>query len=94
MPVYVDRDNLDRVIVNRLIEAPPNQYPLPPFQYLLACFAQCSQELRSIPTRESAESQQLIQEDIVACRDLLVSYASLILTGSGVVPEVGGGLRQ
>lgn len=78
---------LDRVLVNRLIEAPPNQYPQAPFQYLLGCCTRGSAELRALPAQPS-EAQQRIRDDLTACRELLVSYAGLILTGSGVVPEV------
>lgn len=84
----MNKDMLDLIFVNRLIESPPEQYPQPPFQYLLGCFARAVNELRSVSPRHAPEVQQHLQGVIVACKELLVSYAALILTASGVVPEV------
>eukprot|EP00879_Flechtneria_rotunda_P031441 GHRR01034350.1.p1 GENE.GHRR01034350.1~~GHRR01034350.1.p1 ORF type:complete len:131 (+),score=34.58 GHRR01034350.1:528-920(+) len=86
--VQLTADNLDRVIVSRLIESPPEQYPQTPFNYLLGCFARCSNELRNISPRDDAATTEHLQQTIMACRTLLVSYAALALTGTGVVPEV------
>ncbi|WIA10509.1 hypothetical protein OEZ85_010698 [Tetradesmus obliquus] len=83
----MNKDMLDLIFVNRLIESPPEQYPQPPFQYLLGCFARAVNELRSVSPRHAPEVQQHLQGVIVACKELLVSYAALILTASGVVPE-------
>jgi hypothetical protein len=85
----MNKDMLDLIFVNRLIESPPEQYPQPPFQYLLGCFARAVNELRSVSPRHPPEVQQHLQGTIAACKELLVSYAALILTASGVVPEVG-----
>lgn len=84
----MNKDMLDLIFVNRLIESPPELYPQPPFQYLLGCFARAVNELRSVSPRHPPEVQQHLQGVIAACKELLVSYAALILTGSGVVPEV------
>lgn len=82
------RDNLDLVFVNRLMESPPEQYPQQPFHYLLACFARSSSELRSMSPRLDAATQQQVQGTVVACRELIVQYASLLLTDTGVIPQV------
>jgi ubiquitin conjugation factor E4 B len=84
----MNKDMLDLIFVNRLIESPPEQYPQPPFQYLLGCFARSVNELRSVSPRHPPEVQQHLQGSIAACKELLVSYAALLLTSSGVVPEV------
>jgi ubiquitin conjugation factor E4 B len=84
----MNKDMLDLIFVNRLIESPPEQYLQPPFQYLLGCFARAVNELRSVSPRQPPEVQQHLQGSIAACKELLVSYAALILTSSGVVPEV------
>jgi hypothetical protein len=84
----MNKDMLDLIFVNRLIESPPEQYPQPPFQYLLGCFGRAVNELRSVSPRHPPEVQQHLQGSIAACKELLVSYAALILTSSGVVPEV------
>lgn len=85
-PLVISTDNLDRVIVNRIIEAAPEQYPQQPFHYLLGCYTRAGNELRS--TGQDAAGQEL-RAVLDACRQLLVSYAGLILMGAGVVPEVG-----
>lgn len=82
----ISTDNLDRVIVNRIIEAAPEQYPQQPFHYLLGCYTRAGDELRS--AGQDAAGQEL-RAVLDACRQLLVSYAGLILMGAGVVPEVG-----
>lgn len=86
----ISTDNLDRVIVNRIIEAAPEQYPQQPFHYLLGCYTRAGNELRS--AGQDAAGQEL-RAVLDACRQLLVSYAGLILMGAGVVPEVGLGFR-
>jgi ubiquitin conjugation factor E4 B len=90
--VFMNKDNLDRIIVSRLIESPPEQYPQSPFQYLLGCFSRAVTELRSLSSKQDATAQQQLQGTIVACKDLLLSYSALILSGSGVVPEVSSHL--
>jgi ubiquitin conjugation factor E4 B len=82
------KDLLDRVIVSRLIESPPEQYPQLPFHYLLGCYARSSQELRSISVALPDEVRQKLQESIFAARDLVISYTGLVFMG-GLVPEVG-----
>lgn len=79
---------MDRVIVSRLIESPPEQYPQAPFHYLLGCYARSSQELRSISVALPDDVRQKLQESIFAARDLIISYTGLVFMG-GLVPEVG-----
>ena len=88
-PPLMDRDNLDLIFVNRLIESPPAQHPQQPLHYLLACFGRSSSELRSMSPRNDAATQQQLQGTIMACRELIVQYAALILTDAGVIPQVG-----
>lgn len=87
-PLLMNAGMLDLILVNRLIESPPEQYPQAPFAYLLGCFARASSELRAVSPRIDPAVQQQVQATIAACRQSIVSYAGLILTGSGVVPEV------
>jgi hypothetical protein len=87
-PLLITPDNLDRIIVNRIIEAAPEHYPQQPFHYLLGCYSRAADELRSIG--QDAARQQL-RTAVDACRPLLVSYAGLIIMGAGVVPEVSAG---
>lgn len=82
---------LDRIIVARLIEAPPANYPQPPFHYLLGCYARAGDQLRAVssaPRLDAAAKQQL--SDLAhEARAQVVQYASLLLSAGGVVPEVG-----
>lgn len=79
-------------MVARLIETPPASYPQHPLHYLLACFARADGELRSLPAAAASAAgdaaQTRLRAAIGACQQLLVSYAALILTAAGVVPEV------
>lgn len=90
-PVLMSQDNLDQVLVSRLIEAPPEQYPLQPFNYLLGCYERASQELRHIPASADPQAQQQLRALVLSCREQLVSYAALLLAGSGIIPEVRRG---
>lgn len=83
---WLTSDILDRVLVSRLIENPPEGYPQPPLQYLLGCYARVSNALRTISPRQDAQSRQVLQQSALACKDLILSYAGLVLTG-GVIPE-------
>jgi hypothetical protein len=90
-PLLITPDNLDRIIVSRLIESAPAQYPQQPFPYLLGCYSRAANEQRSLG--QDAAGQQL-REALEACKQLLVSYAGLVLVGAGVVPEVRGQTSQ
>ena len=78
----MDQEIVDRIIVHRLMIEPPEQYPQHPFHYLLGCFSRAAQELRAGPPAQ-------LQSALDMCKQLLVSYAVLILTRDGLVPEVG-----
>jgi hypothetical protein len=84
-PLLITPDNLDRIIVSRLIESAPEQYPQQPFHYLLGCYNRAATEQRSLG--QDAAGQQL-RAVVDACKQLLVSYAGLVLIRAGVVPEV------
>lgn len=84
--VHLNRDLLDRVLVARLIESPPQEYPQTPLQYLLGCYARCQDEQRKGPKAELAPVLQGI-------RELVISYAGLTLTG-GIIPHPGAAVRR
>jgi hypothetical protein len=86
-PLRLTQDLLDPVVVARLIEEPPENYPLAPFHYLLSCYARASEELRALGHIRDAAAQQAVQAAVLACRDLAVSYCCLTLT-AGFIPEV------
>lgn len=91
-PLQLGAATLDRAIVARLIEAPPSSYPQPPLHYLLGCYGRASDALRSAGggRGDAAERARLV-EVVSEARAQLVQYAVLLLSGSGVVPEVGRG---
>ncbi len=72
---------LDRIIVSRLIESPPEGYPLTPVQYLLGCYARALGELRNRAVTEVPELINLVHQ----CKDLIVSYTSLCM--QGIAPQ-------
>ena len=74
-------------VVARLIEAPPNGYPLDPLQYLIGCYGRAANEQRN--NRAAADSPEL-SAVLTSSKELIVSYAAL--TMQGVVPQVGGGV--
>ena len=74
---------LDRIVVSRLIESPPEAYPLPPVQYLIGCYSRAANEARN--NRAVAESPELLAV-VATCKELIVSYAGLTL--QGVVSQV------
>jgi hypothetical protein len=104
-PPLMSQHAIDRIVVSRLIEEAPQQYPQHPLHYLLGCYERADKELRALPAAAAAaaaaaaggdggsggqqqQQQQGLRATVVATQELLVSYAGLILTGSGVVPEV------
>jgi hypothetical protein len=96
-PPLLTADSLDRAIVARLIESPPDAYPFPPFHYLLGCYARASDAVRggggAARGAGGAEEKQRLHDLAVEARAQVVQYASLLLAGSGVVPEVRCGGR-
>ncbi|KXZ45643.1 hypothetical protein GPECTOR_52g43 [Gonium pectorale] len=64
---------LDRVIVARLIESPPANYPQPPIHYLMGCYERSSEELRR------AGASEAVKVAVAAARDLILNYAGLAL---------------
>lgn len=79
------RDVLDRLFVERLLEAPPPAYPQSPLQYLLGCWSRSLDEARNRAVAEHPELLGTLQ----AIRDLVVNYAGLVLVGGGIVPHLG-----
>lgn len=51
----LDATVLDRMLVARLIEAPPADYPQPPIHYLMGCYERSSEELRRAGVSEAAK---------------------------------------
>lgn len=79
----ITTDTLDMVFMTRLMTEPPESYPLSPFQYLLGCFARCSDEIR---TREVSQSPELMAA-VQACKELVINYARTALGGGGVIQQ-------
>ena len=74
----LDRDNLERVLMARLMEAPAvAQWPL---HYLLACYSRASDEFRASAGIKDAAAVQRVQESLLYSKQLIVSYSGLLLT--------------
>ncbi|KAG1664460.1 hypothetical protein FOA52_006306 [Chlamydomonas sp. UWO 241] len=71
----VSSDLLDRVVVARLIESPPDSYRQSAVQYLLGCYARASTEQRA---RGVAEATAAL---LKTCKELIVSYSMLCFQG-------------
>ncbi len=80
----LSKDSLDRLIVSRLIESPPEDYPQSPLQYLVASYNRASEEMRSKAAASNADVHATAQ----SCKELIINYAALTLTG-GIIPHVG-----
>ncbi|KAG2451114.1 hypothetical protein HYH02_004382 [Chlamydomonas schloesseri] len=76
----LDAAVLDRVLVARLIEAPPADYPQPPIHYLMGCYERSSEELRRAGVSEAAKAA------VATARDLILNYAGLALF-AGMIPQ-------
>jgi hypothetical protein len=74
----IDSDNVDRVLMARLVEEPPDEYPLPPVPYLLSCYDRLQQL-----------SGKLLDEEatIGAVKRIVVSHVWLALSDTGVIPQ-------
>lgn len=84
--LLINKENLDRVLISRLMEEAPPTYPLWPFQYLVGCYARASQELRNLSSVRDAAAQAQTQQAVATAKAYAISYAGLVLTG-GVIPE-------
>ncbi len=74
----LDRDNLERVLMARLMEEPAEaQWPL---HYLLACYGRASDEFRASASIKDAATVQRVQESLLYSKQLVVSYSGLLLT--------------
>ncbi|PNH09426.1 putative ubiquitin conjugation factor E4 [Tetrabaena socialis] len=72
-------DVLDRALIERLIESPP-QNAQPPMHYLMNCYQRASDELRQ------ASSNAEVQAAVQSARELILNYAGLTLF-AGMVPQ-------
>jgi hypothetical protein len=80
----LNKDNLDRLVVARLIETPPHNYPQSPVAYLMKCYNRALDEARSRAVTDSAQ----LQEAVKACRELIINYSGLALAGD-IIPHNG-----
>ncbi|GFR50779.1 hypothetical protein Agub_g13044, partial [Astrephomene gubernaculifera] len=76
----LDAALMDRVLVARLIESPPANYPQPPIHYLLGCYERSSEELRK------AGANERVKAAVAAARDLILNYTGLALF-AGMLPQ-------
>ncbi|KAK9804240.1 hypothetical protein WJX72_002942 [[Myrmecia] bisecta] len=74
------KDNLERVLMSRLMEGAGVSYPQPPLQYLLGCYARALEEFRASSTLKDKAALEGLQQALQFGRELIVSYAGLLLT--------------
>jgi hypothetical protein len=74
----IEADNVDRVLMARLVEEAPVGYPFPPVPYLLSCYDRLQQLSMKLPDAETA---------ITAVKHIVVSHVWLTLSDAGVIPQ-------
>lgn len=81
----LSRNVLEEVIVARLIDEPPEDYPYSPFNYLLYVYSNINKEMRKTETRSNLTPELIdtLKSTLFKLRDLIVSYCGLVF-----VPEV------
>ena len=86
--LHLSRDNLERVLMARLMEPSPEW----PAQFLLRCYARASAEFRASPGLKDARLVQHVQAALLYAKELIVSYAGLVLI-MDMFPQVGPALH-
>ena len=78
------KDNLERVVMARLMEAPNEQWPV---FYLVSCYARASDEFRAASALHDASATAAVQAALLAGKQLAVSYTGLLLS-MDLLPQV------
>ena len=78
------KDNLERVVMARLMEAPSEQWPV---FYLVSCYARASDEVRAASALHDASATAAVQAALLAGKQLAVSYTGLLLS-MDLLPQV------
>ena len=84
-PHEMRKDNLERVLMARLMQ-PPAEAPWPVF-YLIGCYSRASDVIRESASARDRAAQARIQDALVFAKELAVSYAGLML-GMDMFPQV------
>lgn len=90
MPVLLSKDILDRCMAARLfqddVQLPPGEST--PFNYLLKCYANASNELRTLISKAGkVENQERLHTTLQEIKNLVLSYFGLLFS-EGVIPQV------
>ena len=76
-PVRLCKDNLERVVMARLMEAPSEQWPV---FYLVGCYGRVSDEFRAAGAARDPAAVHAVQAALLLAKQLAVSYTGLLLT--------------
>ena len=84
-------DQVDQILLHRLSESPPDDYPQYPFHYLLACMERLRTERMDLDLKDPTTEQQL-SEALAECRKTLVNFAVMSLVSGDVIAQVSANL--
>lgn len=80
-------DKLDLILMARLVEAVPVQYPLPPIPYLLSCFQRVSTPEVSDILRQGSKSDSEVRTFQDSVEEQLASMVWLALSDEQIIPQ-------
>eukprot|EP00892_Ulva_mutabilis_P009456 jgi/Ulvmu1/6883/UM031_0088.1 len=80
-------DKLDLILMARLVEAPPVQYPLHPIPYLLSCFQRVSTPDVSDVLRKGGRSDADVRTFQDSVEEQLTSMVWLALSDEQIIPQ-------
>lgn len=83
-------DKLDLILMARLVEAVPDQYPLPPIPYLLSCFQRVSTPEVSDILQQGNKSDSEVRTFQDSVEEQLASMVWLALSDEQIIPQPPG----
>lgn len=84
---YMKLDDLDSILMTRLVGEPPENYPLSPVPYLLSCFQRVSSPAVTDILRQGGKTDVEISTFQDRVEDQLVSMTFLTLGDEHIIPQ-------
>lgn len=84
---FMSLDELDPILMARLVGSPPDEYPLAPVPYLLSCFQRVSSPAVTDILRQGGKSDSEISSFQDRVEDQLVSMTFLTLCDEQIIPQ-------
>jgi hypothetical protein len=84
---FMSLDELDPILMARLMGSPPENYPLAPVPYLLSCFQRVSSPAVTDILRQGGQSDAQISSFQDRVEDQLVSMTFLTLCDEQIIPQ-------